>query len=228
MAAEDKTLPEVPAALPAPILEEEPEVVDPEEGKERLLRNMLEKRYDSLYIKVADILNKHIEARNSDLELQLRFWETYEEGYQRGSAVSPEQYKEYTRLTALTRASAKIQNEFGLFRADPTVEGYREDLANKHRKKAIVNKPPHKPRIFIYADESGKAGSEDYLIVGSVWFNDMQRHQEIQQDLREWLNKQKEITKENNTHFPKEFHFTEMKNLVECYQMYLSQFKFQI
>lgn len=232
MVAEDEILPKVPVAPPAPTLEEEPEVVDPEEikeqrrqeGKERLLRKMLEKRYDTLYIKVADILNKHIEARNSDQELQLRFWETYEEGYRRGASVSPEQLKEYTKLTALTRARAKIQNEFGLFRADPTVEGYREDLANKHRKKALANKPPHKPLIFIYADESGKAGSEDYLIVGSVWFNDMQRHQEVQHDMREWLNKQKEIAKENKTHFPKEFHFTEMKkNQLDTYKAFFDK-----
>ncbi|KYG33184.1 DUF3800 domain-containing protein [Bacillus gaemokensis] len=213
MAAEVENLPA------APDLAKELEVVDPEEekerkrqeGKERLLRHMLEKRYDRLYIKVAAILNKHIETRNSDQELQLRYWEAYEEGYQRGASVSPEQLKKYTKLTALTRARAKIQNEYGLFRADPTVEGFREELANSHRKKAIAHKPPHKPLIFVYADESGKAGNEEYLIVGSVWFNDIQRHQEVQQDMREWLNEQKEIAKQNNARFPKEFHFTEMK-----------------
>lgn len=180
------------------------------EGKERLLKNMLSNRYDTLYTRVASVLNKHKETRNNDQDLQLRYWEAFE-GYRMGSHISPDELKKYTRLTSLTRARAKIQNEFGLFRGDATVEGYRQELAGKHRKRAAAVKPPSNPLIFVYADESGKTGSETYLIVGSVWFNDMQRHEEVQHDMRAWLAENRERAQQEQVRFPNEFHFTEMK-----------------
>lgn len=152
-----------------------------EEGKERLLKNMLTNRYETLYTKVASILNKYIDARNNDVELQLQYWKEYE-GYT-GGAISPDEMKKYTRLTSLTRARTKIQNEFGLFRAERVVEENRQELAGEQRKKEKSTKPVSNPLVFIYADESGKTGGEPYLLVGSVWFNDFQRHHEVQQEL---------------------------------------------
>ncbi|PGO61132.1 DUF3800 domain-containing protein [Priestia megaterium] len=194
-----------------------------EEGKERLLKNMLSNRYDALYTRVASVLNKHKEARNSDQELQFRYWEAFE-GYRMGSSITPEQLKNYTRLTSLTRSRAKIQNEFGLFRAEAVVEGHRKDLAGEQRQRAVATKPQDNPLIFVYADESGKTGGEQYLIVGSVWFNDMQRHTEVQHDMRAWLAENKEEAEKNKTRFPKEFHFTEMKkNQLDIYKLFFDK-----
>ncbi|AWM18369.1 DUF3800 domain-containing protein [Bacillus inaquosorum] len=194
-----------------------------EEGKERLLKNLLSNRYDTMYTRVASVLNKHKEARNNDQELQLRYWEAYE-GYRMGNPITPDELKKYTRLTSLTRARAKIQNEFGLFRAEATVEGYRKDLAGEHRQRATAVKPQSNPLIFVYADESGKAGGEAYLIVGSVWFNDMQRHEEVQHDMRAWLAECRERAQQEQIRFPDEFHFTEMKrNQLELYKQFFDK-----
>lgn len=223
MAAENENLPASP--------EEVLQVVDPEEkkaknrqkGKERLLKHMLANRYDMLYTRVAAVLNKHIEARNSDQELQFRYWEAYE-GYTYGTPISPEQLKNFTKLTSLTRARSKIQNEYGLFRADPIVEEFRGKLAGELKEKAVAVKPQKDPLIFVYADESGKTGSEAYLIIGSVWFIDLQRHQEVQHDIRQWLADNRELAKENKMHFPKEFHFTEMrKNNLDIYKSFFDK-----
>ncbi|QSX24156.1 DUF3800 domain-containing protein [Priestia megaterium] len=194
-----------------------------EEGKERLLKNMLANRYDTLYTRVAAVLNKHKEARNSDQELQFRYWESYE-GYRMGANITPEQLRDNTRLTSLARARAKIQNEFGLFGADPVVEEHRQDLAGEQRQKTVAMKPQSNPMIFVYADESGKAGGETYLIVGSIWFNDMQRHMEVQNDMRVWVAENKELAEENQVRFPKEFHFTEMKkNQLDLYKQFFDK-----
>ncbi|MEI4802828.1 IS4 family transposase [Bacillus sp. FJAT-51639] len=101
---------------------------------------------------------------------------------------------------------------------------YRQDLAGEQRQKITAVKPQSNPLIFVYADESGKTGSEAYLIVGSVWFNDMQRHQEVQHDMRAWLAENRERAQQEQIRFPNEFHFTEMKkNQLELYKQFFDK-----
>lgn len=223
MAAEDENLPASPVPELKVVNLEEEKAKKRQRGRDRLLKNMLANPYDKLYTRVAAVLNKHIEARNSDQELQFRYWEAYE-GYKYGNHITPEELKKYTKLTSLTRARSKIQNEYGLFRANPVVEEFRGKLAGKHKEKAVAVKPQKDPFIFVYADESGKTGKEAYLIIGSVWFIDLQRHQEVQANIRKWLAENREKAKENKTHFPKEFHFTEMKkNHLDIYKSFFDK-----
>jgi len=64
-------------------------------------------------------------TRDSDVTLQLRYWEQFEKDLYDGRAITPSDLYKLTRLTSLSRARAKIQNTFGLFAASDEVRARR-------------------------------------------------------------------------------------------------------
>src|SRR2546421_8849797 len=69
---------------------------------------------DTVQEKVAWILNMYSEARDSDIALQLAYWQHFDD--YSGGAIAPDELYRLSRLTTLVRARAKVQNEFRLFR----------------------------------------------------------------------------------------------------------------
>jgi hypothetical protein len=147
------------------------EVLSEEEALERerteLLRGVSAGKLDTLQERVAWILNHYREARDSDIALQLLYWEAFEPDLGGGEYVRRADLYKLTRLNSLARARAKIQNTYGLFQASPSVKKFRGKLSDEERQKAAEQQPTY-PLLAVYADESGKTGR--HLIVGSVWF----------------------------------------------------------
>ena len=138
-------------------------------ARERVLRHVRESSVSTLTQRVAWVLNHFPEARNSDVTLQLRYWETFDEGYHRGDHISPDELYRLPRLTSLSRARATVQNDYHLFLSSPEIRKHRGKLSDEELERVRVEKPTY-PVISVYADESGKA--EPYLVVGSVWILD--------------------------------------------------------
>ncbi|PLR94843.1 hypothetical protein [Bacillus sp. T33-2] len=91
-----------------------------------------------LITKVASILNKYPETRNSDVALMVKFWQVFE-GH-KGSFVSLNKLFRLERLTSITRSRAKIQNEYGLFLADEKVRRYRRSQEEAQKEYQIATK----------------------------------------------------------------------------------------
>jgi hypothetical protein len=138
------------------------------EGEQaKILRSVASAKLDTLQERVAWILNHHPRARDSDITLQLTYWKLFESHIYNGSFVESEDLYRLTRLTSLQRARAKIQNTYRLFRASPEIRRQRGMLEESEKEKAVEQQPSYD--VFaVYADESGK--TQDYLVVGSVWF----------------------------------------------------------
>lgn len=132
---------------------------------ENLLLKIQSGRLDTLQEKVAWVMNHYPPTRSSDVELQLKFWETFE-GDIYSSLITPEQYIKMTRLTSIARARAKIQNEFHLFLASEEVRRFRGTLSEEEKERAVAQKADY-PAYIVYGDESGK--TERFLVVGSLW-----------------------------------------------------------
>lgn len=144
----------------------EPEV---ERQRAKLLARISESNVSNVTQRVAWILNYFPEARSSDVTLMLRYWETFEYSYHRGSTVSPEDLYRYPRLTTLSRARATIQNKFRLFLGTEDVQRRRRQLDEAQRE-LVRQEQPSYPVMAVYADESGKRDKN--LVVGSVWILD--------------------------------------------------------
>jgi hypothetical protein len=156
--------------------EQQPEEADSEEiskeqkleqEKQELLQRVSSFKVNTVRDRVAWILNCYPETRDSDIGLQLKYWEVFEPNLYSGYSITPDNYHRLTRLTTLCRARAKIQNEYKLFLARPEVRQKRGTLAEEEREKALEDKPAY-PMFIVYMDDSGK--NANHLIVGSVWF----------------------------------------------------------
>jgi hypothetical protein len=138
-----------------------------EEERQRLLQRISSFNINTVRDRVAWILNCYPEARDSDIALQLKYWQAFESDIHGGGAILPDDLYRLTRLTTLSRARAKIQNEYKLFLASREVRQRRGTLAEGEKEKALEDKPRY-PVFIVYMDDSGK--NANHLIVGSVWF----------------------------------------------------------
>jgi hypothetical protein len=138
-----------------------------EEERKELLQRVSSFNINTDRDRVAWVLNCYPETRDSDIGLQLKYWEVFESDIYTGGAISPEDLYQLKRLTTLSRVRAKIQNEYKLFIASPEVRQRRGTLAEEEKEKALEDKPNY-PVFIVYMDDSGK--NANHLIVGSVWF----------------------------------------------------------
>lgn len=119
--------------------------------------------------RVAWLLNRFPETRDSDARLWRIYWETFDGDALTGEYVHLDKLNQITPPTSLTRARAYIQNVLGLFVASPEIRGRRGTLSEEE--KAHLQKLPQRqlfPTIAAYADEAGK--TEDHLVVGMAWY----------------------------------------------------------
>jgi hypothetical protein len=135
--------------------------------KEALLVRLSAGALDTIQEKVAYVLNRFPGARDSDITLQLRYWQTFEPERTAGEFVRKKDLYELPRLTSLTRARARIQNTLNLFKASEEVQQRRGVLEEQERARAREQQLDV-ASISVYMDESGK--TDDQLVVGSVWF----------------------------------------------------------
>lgn len=181
---------------------------------QKLLREVDEGKSNTLTQKVAIILSKYPETRISDVTLQIKYWREFHNI--RGGSVSMEKMYELERLTSLTRARAKIQNEYLLYRSDEKTKRRRKDLQEIEQEKALMDKPSTST-ITVYADETGK--NQKYLIIGSVWILDSNLNGEMSQRLAEWAGERK-----GEEHFPRIFHFKDLRGSNRDRLSYYKQF----
>lgn len=165
--------------------------------------------------RVAYILSRNTDARNSDNELVWAYWRMFESDKFNGGSVTQEQMRTLTKERTLIRWRAKIQNEYRLFQADEVVQGYRGTLEEDARAEAIATKPSGIANTTVYIDETGK--TQTYLCVGSLWVPDSGSNIiHIKTELDNWK-------KANGINY--EFHFTEMsKAKLQAYKDFFLKF----
>ena len=137
-----------------------------EAEKQQLITNLAAYNTNALRDQIAWILNHFPETRDSDILLQIKYWEAFESNIYNGYSISPEAYKNLTKLTSISRERARIQNQYKLFLASEPVRQQRGTLADEAKDKAVDDKPAY-PIYDVYIDESGKQAAN--LIVGGMW-----------------------------------------------------------
>ncbi|WDL99202.1 DUF3800 domain-containing protein [Alicyclobacillus sp. ALC3] len=174
-----------------------------EQERKKLEQELSEGDFGTLRARVAYILNRYPKTRDSDIELQHRYWATFHpEQYRYGQSVTADDMMNLARLTHLTRMRAKIQNQFGLFLASEGVREERKRLAQAVRENIVVDGPIGMDSSAVYCDETGKDST--FLGVGGVWFANVHDSWLLQKHLKRW--------RESNGVKSKEFHFTKLSN----------------
>lgn len=137
-----------------------------EREKAELLKNLKAEDFSTLKTRVAAVLNLYPSARDSDIVLCLRYWETFQPDIYDPKAIAPSDLFKLERLHYIVRARAMIQNEYGLFVASEKVKHHRKK--NEQTVKAeILADQPGRSVVRVYADETGKNGK--FAMVAAVW-----------------------------------------------------------
>jgi len=134
--------------------------------RDRLLHAVHSSELNTMEERVAWLLNNYPKTRDSDITLQIRYWQNFEADRFDGQ-ISISDYYRLAKLTSLTRARATIQNKLKLFQASDEIRIRRKQLQEGERAHAL-KKRPNCHQYAIYVDESGK--TQDTLIVGSMWY----------------------------------------------------------
>jgi hypothetical protein len=157
--------------------------------RDEVLASVASAKFDTLQEKVAWILNHHPPARNSDITLQIRFWEEFQPELAAGDYISKEDLYALARLTSLTRERARLQNNYKLFQANEAVRAARGTLSEEEKAKAVEQQIDTIPVFDVHADESGKTAA--HLIVGSVWCLHPPELMKIRREILVWREQRK-------------------------------------
>jgi len=149
----------------------------------QLLEDVAATVTDDLRSKVGYILSHYPEARDSDVALAHRLWETFYPEYIDGDSVRLDDMYALPRQNSIIRVRQKIQNEYGLFQASAEVADARRALRDDTKAEMVADKPGP-PVLSVNADESGK--SQRFLVVGSVWILDISKAWRVVLALRDW------------------------------------------
>lgn len=166
--------------------------------RDKLVAAVASNHLDNMERRVARLLNFFPETRDSDISLQLKYWELFESNLYTGGPISPDNYYKLSRLNSIARARAKIQNTYNLYQASPEIQKHRGKLSEEEyeRKKG---KPAPQAVTLVTVDESGKTGK--VLVVGSFWCQDGLETFHLQQAISEWR---------RNNKFESELHFKDI------------------
>lgn len=170
-----------------------------ERERTQLLSRLNDHNLDDVRTKVAFILNHYPATRDSDTALTINYWKVFHSELVGSNSVALDDLYNLTKFNTISRARAKIQNEYGLYQASTPVQERRVELESEERESQIARKPVDSA-ISIFCDESGK--NKKYNLVGSLWINDGYRLFQVYKDLSNW---------KTEKGLDKELHFTSLK-----------------
>ncbi len=152
-------------------------------ARERVLAAVNSSRLTTMEERVAWLLNNYPNTRDSDITLQIKYWQAFESDHYDGWPLSVREYYRLPKLTSISRARATIQNRLGLFQGSEEVRKRRKQLQDQQHTNA-ARKRANFRRYTIFVDESGK--NEDNLVVGSMWYLEGTETLKIYNLLEDW------------------------------------------
>ena len=130
-----------------------------------LLSRLNENNLEDVRTKVAFVLNHYPATRDSDTALTINYWKMFHSDLVGAGIVTLDDLYYLPKFNTISRARAKIQNEYGLYQASAPIKERRVELENEEKESQVVGKPDDSA-ISIYCDESGK--TQQYNLVGSL------------------------------------------------------------
>jgi len=154
-----------------------------EKEKRELLASLATGDFSSQRSRVAAILNQYPASRNSDVTLALKYWSTFQPDLYNEAGILPRDMFKLERLHYIVRARAKIQNEYGLFLADPDIKRRRRANEEKMEQAVLADAAPRHV-VKVFSDETGK--NQKFVSVASVWVLSGRAVFTLNQAIRKW------------------------------------------
>lgn len=150
--------------------------------------------------RVARILQRFPETRDSDTALCIRYWQTYQaDVLERWQPLELEVLFELDRIETIGRVRRMIQNELRLFRGIEETRRAREAMQAEFHEYIAAHRDSL-PEVRFYLDETGNEGDKTYTGIAGVCIINWKQFEKHHAALEQWRSQQG---------WPETIHFSE-------------------
>lgn len=164
---------------------------DLEEQRKRLLASIADSPLGNTEQRVAYLLQRFPETRDSDLALCIRYWRRFQpEVLERWDPLELEVLFELDKLETIGRVRRELQNTLHLFRGMEDTAHFR----SIHQQEMHEYLAAHKggmPEVRFYLDETGNEGDRAYTGVAGVCAMNWTQYEKHYEALSAWRRRQK-------------------------------------
>jgi hypothetical protein len=160
------------------------------ERRQKMLADIANSYLANTEQRVAHILQRFPETRDSDTALCIRYWKMFQaDVIERWQPLELEVLYELDRIETIGRVRRMIQNELRLFRGVEETRRARESMqAEFHEYVAAHRDSP--PEIRFYLDETGNEGGKTYCGIAGVCIINWKQFEKHHAALEQWRFKQ--------------------------------------
>ena len=160
------------------------------ERRQRMLAEIAESRLASSEQRIAYVLQRFPETRESDTALCIRYWKTFQaEVIERWHPLELEVLFELDRSETLGRLRRMIQNDLRLFRGLEDTRRAREAMQAEFHEYLAAHHDTL-PEVRFYLDETGNEGGKTYTGIAGVCIANWKQFEKHQAALEQWRSKQ--------------------------------------
>lgn len=165
-------------------------VAEQEDKRTRLLADLANSYLGTREQRVANILQRFPETRDSDTALCIRYWKMYQaDVLERWRPLELEVLFELDRIETIGRVRRMIQNDLRLFRGLEDTKKHRE-LFQKHFHEYLASHRDTLPEVRFYLDETGNEGGKTYTGVAGVCVMNWKQYEKHHAALTKWRKEQ--------------------------------------
>jgi hypothetical protein len=176
-------------------------LTDPQaERRQKMLAEIADSRLATREQRVAYILQRFPETRDSDTALCIRYWKKFQSDViERWHPLELEVLFELDRIESIGRVRRMIQNELGLFRSLDDTRRAREALQAELYQYLAAHRDSL-PEIRFYLDETGNEGDKSYTGIAGICIINWKQFEKHHAALEQWRQTQG---------WPETIHFSE-------------------
>ena len=160
------------------------------ERRAELLANIAHSQLSTYEQRVARILQRYPETRDSDIALCLRYWRTFQaDVIEQWKPLELEVLFELDRMDTLGRTRRFVQNDLRLFRGMEDTRKAREAMQRELHEYLAAHRDTL-PEIRFYLDETGNEGDKNYTGVAGVCVINWKQYEKHHAAIKQWREKQ--------------------------------------
>lgn len=170
------------------------------ERRQKMLADIANSYLATREQRVAHILQRFPETRDSDTALCIRYWKMFQaDVLERWQPLELEVLYELDRIETIGRVRRMIQNELRLFRAVEETRRAREAMQTEFHEYLAAHRDSL-PEVRFYLDETGNEGDKAYTGIAGVCIINWKQFEKYYAALEQWRSKQG---------WPETIHFSE-------------------
>jgi hypothetical protein len=170
------------------------------ERRQKILAEIADSRLANREQKIAHILHRFPETRDSDTALCIKYWKMFQaDVLERWRPLELEVLFELDRIETIGRVRRMIQNDLRLFRGVEETRRAREAMQGEFHEYIAAHRDSL-PEVRFYLDETGNEGDKTYTGVAGVCIINWKQFEKHHAALQQWRSKQR---------WPETIHFSD-------------------